>query len=101
MTQAVEALTEIAFGELGYDTLFGDAREDNFASANVFIRAGYQETGLVDDDVDKNYLDIEFTMDKTDITIPSSFLSPHSEPTASNSSQTPQSERGPIADLQV
>lgn len=44
MRKAVQMLTEYGFGNLGYETIYGDVTEGNAASANVLMKAGYQET---------------------------------------------------------
>ena len=42
--QAVELLTDYAFGHLGYQSLYGEVTEGNDVSIKVLERAGYQET---------------------------------------------------------
>lgn len=44
MRRAVQLLTEYGLGNLGYETIYGDVTEGNAASANVLMKAGYQET---------------------------------------------------------
>ncbi len=43
--RAVERLTEYAFQELGYETLFGEVAEGNNPSVKVLEGTGYRETG--------------------------------------------------------
>lgn len=48
MRRAVQLLTEYGFANLGYETIYGDVTEGNSASANVLMKAGYQETERLD-----------------------------------------------------
>lgn len=43
--RAATALTDYAFGNLGFEEIYADVAQGNAASSRVLVRAGYQETG--------------------------------------------------------
>lgn len=50
-TEAVRALCQFAFGELGYVELYAKVHPDNKASQRVLIKTGFVQTGMKDADV--------------------------------------------------
>jgi len=49
-TEATRLLSDFAFGQLGYLTLYAKVQPDNIASQKVLTKAGFQETGIKDGD---------------------------------------------------